>query len=507
MANEFFLQQFNPMDLVKGYEFGQKAQRDEDMALQDIESRRLLNELSTTKVGEFKDPQRTETRRLMDELAGREAALGSTLRGYEVDVAKDSGDVLRQALRDRTATAGMVASQGRAKQGLLGELQPQEFDIARGDVKLRAAQQQESAAKVEESLLGTRSLNSFRQSFTELPPETSPYDRLLHTFTKAPPEEKELIYRELVKQNGEDLKRVASVSDVDQWGQRPGNPFRIRATVEGNELVTYKISGKDDQGRDILDRNSRQAYPDIATFRATVGSQIPGFAAATRSGATAKPVPGAQGSSLAGAIMGPAGAAPAAPAAGSAAPSAPAATSAPAAPAVPQGAVFSQESVTVAPPAAQPVSTQAPAPVVPQAQAAPIPGVPPEPPPTIASTMLRLREALSNAPSRGDPEYQKAGVMLQRLMQAQSAGMNFSPEQILQVLKTAEEAIAPLEQKYADVQLKAIQEAQAKVKAQEQRMKAHQQSVLESLGLAPAAPQKGKGSKSPSGSSTIGIRG
>ena len=260
MANEFFLQQFNPMDLVKGYEFGQKAQRDEDMALQDIESRRLLNELSTTKIGEFKDPQRTETRRLMDELAGREAALGSTLRGYEVDVAKDSGDVLRQALRDRTATAGMVASQGRAKQGLLGELQPQEFDIARGDVKLRAAQQQESAAKVEESLLGTRSLNSFRQSFTELPPETSPYDRLLHTFTKAPPEEKELIYRELVKQNGEDLKRVASVSDVDQWGQRPGNPFRIRATVEGNELVTYKISGKDDQGRDILDRNSRQAY-------------------------------------------------------------------------------------------------------------------------------------------------------------------------------------------------------------------------------------------------------
>jgi len=119
MAGEF-LQQFNPMQLVYGYEYGQKSQREEEKALEDTRNQQLRNELLGTTVGEFKSPEFTRTRQLENELAARTAELASTLRGYEGTVAKDQGQDILGALRAKTTTSRIAAEQNLAKQGVLG---------------------------------------------------------------------------------------------------------------------------------------------------------------------------------------------------------------------------------------------------------------------------------------------------------------------------------------------------------------------------------------------------
>jgi hypothetical protein len=498
MAGQFFLQNFNPMDLVKGYEFGQKSQREEDQALQDIESRRLLNELSRTKVGEFQSPQFTETRRLLDQYAQEQAGLGATLTGYEKTIAEQEREPILAGLRARTQSGSLAAQQGLAERQLRGELQPQEFDLARGGVKLRAAQQQESMGKVEESLRQIGAGEPWRQTFKDLPEETPTHERLAYAFKIARPEHRAAIYQQIIQQNKADLAEVNSPAAIDQWYRRPGNPFRSRAIVDGNQVVVYPILGRDEQGNDILppkDSPLAQRFSDIVTWRASVNAAIPGVGGAARGTAAAKPQPGALGSSLAASITG-AGAPAARPAATGAAP----AVTAPAAPAAPQGAVFS-ESVSVS----QPTAAQATASPTPtstqgaQQKAA-------EQPPSIQSAIDIVRQAAVNPVDADDPGMMQASTeawaLVRALSQAQEAGVQLGSDEIRALMRKAAEVAFPFQQ---------AREAQKRAEM-EKAMKEYQNAqreasdVLRNL-IQPSATSPAPKGNNPSGSSTIGIRG
>lgn len=438
MAGEF-LQQFNPMQLVAGYEYGQKSQRDEEKALEEIRNQQLRNELLGTSVTEFKSPEFTETRRQQNRFAGETAGLGATLTGYERQTAEQEREAILAGLRDRTRTGSLRAEQDLRKQVFLGETQGRQLALDRGALDLKEAKQTKEIDDAREALRGIGLPGVIEQSFRDLPPTATPFDRLTYAFDKATDKQKPLVYQQMMAQTAKDLHSAASVAAIDEIGRRPGSPFRFRAVEEGNTIVTYPITGKDAQGRDVLSRTGRQVFPDIVTFRAAIGTPISGLGGGTRSATAAKPAPGAAGNAAASAVI---GTPPAATGAG-----APAAVR-PQGSGAPPGAVFTEQVSVTETPTPAPASTQAAAPAATSAvaatNAAQVAQTQPAEPPVAA--------LLFDAQQRFPVESENGKILRQALVDVaalEKTGEPIPPEVQTNIRKLVSDMVAEQEARYA----------------------------------------------------------
>lgn len=110
----FFLQAFNPVDFIKGYEQSEKFATEQDLAKARARTQEAAANIATIGAEEFATPQFRETRRVQDEQSQFQAGLGSELARISRDVTREKAGVIgeslgtdietqREAARDRLA--------------------------------------------------------------------------------------------------------------------------------------------------------------------------------------------------------------------------------------------------------------------------------------------------------------------------------------------------------------------------------------------------------------------
>jgi hypothetical protein len=310
-----FVNAFNPMDLIKGFEFGQKAQRDEEKAFADIENQRLRNDLLGTTIGEFKGAGQTEQRSTATELQTLLNKLGITTGGYNLDVAQQQGGTIKEGLTAQTqaATTNAKLQAERANLGL--DLFPDQATIAKAvgaqdvsllpeTLKIREAGQKEKAGTIDASLrrldeltLQSGAVDTLRKAYADNP-NAAPFDVMLAAYKTAPDNQKAVIAARMQIQHQRDLVAVNNPEALDQWLQRPLQPFKGRAWVlqDGRIAFATETGRVNEQGQKTYGEPS--VARDMEEAKNLLGQRVP---AGTRQPTTkAAPITGAGLGAIAG---------------------------------------------------------------------------------------------------------------------------------------------------------------------------------------------------------------
>lgn len=257
-----------PLGLIQGYNYGQKAQRDEEKALADIEQARLRNELLGIGVSEFGGAEQTAQRATATELQTLLNRLGITTSGYNLEVAQQQGPTIMEGLTAQTqaAAANQRLLAERANLGL--ELFPGQAAVARGvsaqdvsllpeTLRIREAGQREKAGTIESSLrrldeltLQSGAVDTIRKAYAANP-NAAPFDVMWSAYQTAPDGQKAIIAARLQIQNQNDLVAVTTPEALDQWLQRPLQQFRGRSWVnqDGTISIATETGRVNEQGQ------------------------------------------------------------------------------------------------------------------------------------------------------------------------------------------------------------------------------------------------------------------
>jgi hypothetical protein len=111
-----------PIGLIEGYNYGQKAQREEEKALEDIKQAKTLNELLGYKAGEYMSPEQAATRASQNKYTGSLAELGLFQTGAQLEAGQAERPTLVGGLQTQIRTAATGAATAEKKAGLESEL-------------------------------------------------------------------------------------------------------------------------------------------------------------------------------------------------------------------------------------------------------------------------------------------------------------------------------------------------------------------------------------------------
>lgn len=312
-----------PLGLMKGYEFGQEAQRKEEQALADIEAKRIANELAALKSTEYASEPAKATRLAKLNAEGSQAKL----TGLSADIDAESLAQNRQDIQEATRInvgnaleaaklAQLEAARRLAEQPKRAGLSMDKLDEEKANLeqaqKLRATNLRANIAGAEAVLrqLGQGEANAATEqdvkgAIVTASNEDATLDatgQLRVAIDRAKSNEAKTILRaQYEKSFANDINRQQTVEGLQALFR--GDPRYAGITLakgaDGSITSTRTVTDADGN-----QSQETRTYPSIDHLKLEMGAAIAPQKGAARAPAAAKPVPGQQAANLAAAVQG-----------------------------------------------------------------------------------------------------------------------------------------------------------------------------------------------------------
>lgn len=284
-----------PIGLIEGYNYGQKAQRDEEKALEEIKQAKTLNELLGFKSGEYMSPEEAATRRAESDYRRAGAELGSFQTGVSLEGGRANRDLLVGGVGAQIRTGVTKAGTAEREATLESDLFGKRADITRalveGDwsridlnkliadatARGKLGEAQSIERKWSEDALQSGALDIIRVAAGKKPPGSPLYDVLFQSWTDATTDQQRaLVDAQMRRVDQDDLGKIGNVSDANKWLARPGRQTKSHAYIEGNTVVVAPLIELPNGQTVVDDRPGQtQKFGSWEEFKRQYGTSIP----------------------------------------------------------------------------------------------------------------------------------------------------------------------------------------------------------------------------------------